>query len=63
MVLDSCCRGRTSFRKRGAEPKGRGEEMLMAMPTEELLDGLLDGLDAQNELSELLEELFYYGLS
>jgi hypothetical protein len=37
--------------------------MLMAMPTQECLDGLLDGLDAQSELSELLEELFYYGLS
>ena len=35
----------------------------MAMPTEELLDGLLGGLNAQSELSELLEELFYYGLS
>ena len=31
----------------------------MAMPTEELLDGL----NAQSEMSELLEELFYYGLS
>jgi hypothetical protein len=37
--------------------------MLMAMPTEELLDGLLDGLNVQSELSELLGELFYYGLS
>ncbi len=37
--------------------------MLMPMPTEELLDGLLDGLNTQSELSELLEELFYYGLS
>jgi hypothetical protein len=37
--------------------------MLMAMPTEECLDGLLNGLDVQSELSELLEELFYYGLS
>jgi hypothetical protein len=36
--------------------------MLMATPTE-FLDGLLDGLDAQSELSELLEELFYDGLS
>ena len=62
MVLDSCCRGRTSFRKRGAEPKGRGEEMLMAMPTE-LLDSLLSGLRTQSEISELLEELYFYGLS
>jgi hypothetical protein len=38
--------------------------MLTVMPTEELLDGLLDGLNAQSELSELVEELFYYdGLS
>jgi hypothetical protein len=36
--------------------------MLMAMPTE-LLDGLLDGLDAQSEMTELLEELYYDGLS
>jgi hypothetical protein len=37
--------------------------MLMAMPTE-LLDGLLDGLNAQSEMTELLlEELYYDGLS
>ncbi len=32
--------------------------MLMAMPTE-----LLDGLNAQSEMTELLEELYYNGLS
>jgi hypothetical protein len=36
--------------------------MLMAMSAE-LLDGLLDGLNAQSEMTELLEELFYDGLS
>ena len=35
--------------------------MLMAVPTG-LLDGLLSGLRAQSEISELLEELYYYGL-
>jgi hypothetical protein len=34
----------------------------MAIPTE-LLDGLLDGLIAQSEMTELLEELYYDGLS
>jgi hypothetical protein len=42
--------------------KERGEEMLVMMPTE-LLDGLLSGLEAQSELSTLLEELYYEGLS
>ena len=28
----------------------------------EPLDGLLSGLQAQSEISELLEELYYYGL-
>ena len=36
--------------------------MLMAMPTE-LLEGLLSGLRTQSEISELLEELYFYGLS
>jgi hypothetical protein len=36
--------------------------MLMAAPAE-LLEGLLDGLYAQCEMTELLEELFYDGLS
>jgi hypothetical protein len=36
--------------------------MLMAMPTE-LLDGLLEGLIAQSAMTELLEELYYDGLS
>jgi hypothetical protein len=36
--------------------------MLMAMPTE-LLDRLLEGLIAQSELTELLEELYYDGLN
>jgi hypothetical protein len=41
----------------------RGEGMLMtAIPTE-LLEGLLSGLNAQSELSEFLEELFYEGLN
>ncbi len=42
--------------------KERGEEMLVMIPTE-LLDGLLSGLEAQSELSALLEELYYKGLS
>jgi hypothetical protein len=29
----------------------------------ELLDGLLDGLDARGEMSEVLREVFYDGLS
>ena len=36
--------------------------MLMVAPAE-LLEGLLDGLNAQSEMTELLEELFYDGLS
>jgi hypothetical protein len=36
--------------------------MLMAIPIE-LLDGLLDGLNVQSEVTELLEDLFYDGLS
>jgi hypothetical protein len=36
--------------------------MLIAMP-KELLDGLLDGLNAQSEMTELLEEHYYDGLS
>jgi hypothetical protein len=43
-------------------PSEGGEEMLMAAPAE-LLEGLLDGLNAQREMTELLEELFYDGLS
>ena len=43
-------------------PSEGGEEMLMAAPAE-LLEGLLDGLNAQSEITELLEELFYDGLS
>jgi hypothetical protein len=35
--------------------------MLVMMPTE-LLGGLLSGLEAQGEMSELLEELYYDGL-
>ncbi len=42
--------------------KERGEEMLVMVSTE-LLDGLLSGLEAQSELSALLEELYYEGLS
>ena len=44
------------------ETKERGEEMLVMMPTE-LLEGLLSGLEAQREVSELLEELYYDVLS
>jgi hypothetical protein len=33
----------------------------MAISTE-LLDGLLDGLNAQSEMTELLEELYYDSL-
>jgi len=40
----------------------RGEEILMMMRAE-LLDGLLSGLEAQSELSALLEELYYDALS
>ena len=36
--------------------------MLIAM-SKELLDGLLDGLNVQSEMTELLEELYYDGLS
>ena len=42
--------------------KERGEEMLVMMPSE-LLDGLLSGLEAQSEMSELLEQLYYDALS
>jgi hypothetical protein len=34
------------------------KRMLVAIPT-----GLLSGLEAQSEISELLEELYYDGLS
>ncbi len=37
--------------------------MLMSSVSAELLDGLLDGLAAQSEMAELLEELYYDGLS
>ncbi len=37
--------------------------MLMAPVRTELLDGLLGGLAAQSEMAELLEELYYDGLS
>jgi hypothetical protein len=36
--------------------------MLVMMPAE-LLDGLLSGLEAQSEISELLEGLYYESLS
>jgi hypothetical protein len=36
--------------------------MPVVVPTE-LLDGLLSGLQAQSEISDLLEELYYEGLS
>jgi hypothetical protein len=36
--------------------------MLVMMPTE-LLDGLLSGLEAQSEMSEVLEEPYYDGLT
>jgi hypothetical protein len=42
--------------------KDGGEEMLVMMPTE-LLDGLLSGLEAQSEMSEVLEEPYYDGLT
>lgn len=39
--------------------EGREEmDMLMAVPV-----GFVSGLEAQSELSELLDELYYYGLS
>jgi hypothetical protein len=44
------------------EAEERGEKMLVTIPTE-LLDGFLSGLEAQSELSALLEELYYQGLS
>ena len=37
--------------------------MLTTIPTELLDYGLLSGLQAQSEMSEFLEELYYYGLS
>jgi len=40
----------------------RGEEMLVMMSTE-LLEGLLSGLEAQSAITDLLEELYYEGLS
>ncbi len=43
-------------------PSEGDEEMLMAAPAE-LLGGLFDGLNLQREMTELLEELFYDGLS
>ena len=39
----------------------RGEAALMMMPTE-LLDGFLSGLEAQGEMTKLLEELYYRGV-
>jgi hypothetical protein len=38
------------------------KRMLVAIPTG-LLGGLLSGLQAQSEISELLEEFYYDGLS
>ena len=43
-------------------PSEGGEEMLVVAPAW-LLEGLLDGLNAQSEMTELLEELYYDGLS
>jgi hypothetical protein len=37
--------------------------MLMSSVSMELLDGLLGGLAAESEMAELLEELYYDGLS
>jgi hypothetical protein len=62
MVLNASSRGKTASRGVKQYPSQRGEEMLMAIPTE-LFDGLLDGLNAQGEMTELLEELFYDSLS
>ncbi len=36
---------------------------MLVMWADELLDGLLNGLEAQSEISELLEELYYDALS
>ena len=52
----------SSASKRLSWTKERGEEMLVMMPSE-LLDGLLSGLEAQSEMSELLEQLYYDALS
>jgi hypothetical protein len=43
-----------------ARPKGRSVEMdaLLNVP-----EGLLSGLMAQSEISDLLDELYYHGLS
>ena len=46
-----------------AGPKGRRQQMLTATFTELLDYGLLSGLRAQSEISELLEEIYYEGLS
>jgi hypothetical protein len=35
---------------------------MLASTSVELLDGLLSGLEAQSEMSELLEELYYDSL-
>jgi hypothetical protein len=43
--------------------KGRRQRMLTATLTELLDYGLLSGLHAQSEISELLEEIYYEGLS
>jgi hypothetical protein len=48
-------------RSSGKDPcrtKERGEEMLSSV-TDGLLGGLLSGLEAQAEINELLEELYY----
>ena len=62
MVLDRSYCGKTSPESIKGNPSEGGEEMLMSAPAE-LLEGLLDGLNAQREMTELLDELFYDGLS
>ena len=60
----SSCLGKTWLEEALSEEMSeRGEGMLMtAIPTEHF-EGLLSWLNAQSELSEFLEELFYEGLN
>ena len=61
-VLDHNHGGKLRPESVKGNPGGGGEVMLVAAPAE-LLEGFLDGLNAQSEITELLEGLFYDGLS
>lgn len=55
-------RGKINPRERSPVRRERGVEMV-AMITDDVLGGLLSGLEMQGEMTALLEQLYYDGLS